>query len=59
LADIGVIQKINKPGYKFYLLTLGVPAALSFAFSAYKFNKMKSELDKKYTAIYLKSRGKL
>jgi hypothetical protein len=58
LNDLKII-KITNPGLKHYLVGLGVPALVAGVFSYYKYNQMKVELDKKYTPIYLKSRGKL
>ncbi len=36
-----------------------VPVLLTATISSYKYYRMKTELDRKYTAIYLKSRGRL
>ncbi len=37
-----------------------IPSILvSGTISSYKFYRMKKELDRKYTAVYLKSRGRL
>jgi hypothetical protein len=58
LADIKVFS-IKNPGAKFYVSTFGLPLIVSGVFSFYKYQQMRNDLDKKYTPIYLKSRGKL
>jgi hypothetical protein len=53
------VIKISNPGAKFYASVFALPLIVSGAFSFYKYQQMKNELDKKYTPIYMKSRGKL
>jgi hypothetical protein len=58
LGDIKLVN-VSNPGIKLYASIFTLPIIISGGFSYYKYQQMKSELDKKYTPIYMKSRGKL
>ena len=59
LNETKLIKIQNFRDKKFLFFTLGTPLVISSLFIFYKYQTMKNELDRKYTPIYLKSKGKL
>jgi hypothetical protein len=59
INETKLIQIKDMKSKKMYFLILGIPATITFFFSYHKYEEMKTELDKKYTPIYMKSKGKI
>lgn len=53
------MYQMKSINYMDYLKRFSIPITISLILTGYRFFSIKKELDQKYTAIYLKSKGKL